>query len=398
MLNFKIVGCGAAGNKALANLLSIGYPSELCYFVNSTAVDIPKEYKNQSIIFGASHNRLGGCGKERNIGKKMLLEDLRNNSTIIDSIVDGNEQAIVLVGSTEGGSGSASIPILAKYFNEVYKKPVIIVLFFGFKDDIRGLQNSIEICQELSEDYTVVGIDNSSFLSEVNGNRFKAESMANDKFSLIIRILTGSLIKDGLQMIDDTDLFKIVTTPGYLIADGKTLDDRIKTAADYEKSIKDMLLSESHFIDPPKSSACKRIGCIFNLVEINDNINYSGNIIGDIYGHPYEYFISLADGCNTNDFFFIASGMKFPIDTIQNIYEQYKSRSESMDKSKDSFFDSIGSLRGNMDDSQFNMLGWTDKTNTRQNKSDFFGSFGISDFVDGEQKVTTSAIPDKEDY
>ena len=65
MLNFKIVGCGAAGNKALANLLSIGYPSELCYFVNSTAVDIPKEYKNQSIIFGASHNRLGGCGKER---------------------------------------------------------------------------------------------------------------------------------------------------------------------------------------------------------------------------------------------------------------------------------------------------------------------------------------------
>ena len=398
MLKFKIVGCGAAGNKAVANLIKLGFPKESCFFVNSTKVDIPAECENP-IIFGLTANRLGGCGKERSIGKQMLLEDMRTDASIIDNIV-GIEDAIVLVGSTEGGSGSASIPILAKYFHEVYNKPVICCLFFGFKDDIRGLQNTIEICQEMSEEYTIIGIDNAAFLDESSGNRFKAEKSANDKFALIVKILMGATINYGEQVIDDTDLFKIVTTPGYLIADGKELPSRIKTAADYEKIIKDLVLAESKFIDPPKAAGAKRIGAIFNLTEIDDSIDYSASKIGEIYGNPYEYFISVGPS-DRNEFYFIASGMKFPMERIQKIYDEYKSRSESMDKSKDSFFGNISQMRGNIDDSQFDMLSAKNpKPQVKANKSDFFGSFGISDFSDKGKKVTTGAIdPEtKEDY
>ena len=398
MLNFKVIGCGAAGNKAVANLIKLGFTKENCFFVNSTKVDIPEEAENL-ILFGTSTNRLGGCGKERSIGKRLLLEDMRVDAGEFDSIV-GREDAIILVGSTEGGSGSSSIPILAKYFHEVYHKPIICVLFFGFKDDIRGLQNTVEICQELSEEYTIIGIDNASFLDENSGNRFKAEKAANDKFALVVKILMGATIKYGEQVIDDTDLFKIITTTGYLIADGKDLPSRIKTSADYEKVINDLILTESHFIDPPTNAAAKRIGTIFNLTEIDDNIDYSGTRIGEVYGNPYEYFISLGPS-DKNEFYYIVSGMKFPMDRIRSIYEEYKARSEKLDKSKDSFFGDISQMRGNVDDSQFDMLSINNtKPSIKANKSDFFVSFGISDFSDNGNKITTGAIdPEtKEDY
>lgn len=397
MLNFKIIGCGAAGNKAAANLLTKGFPNDLVYFVNSTTVDIPKNVdEDKIIIFGKSGATKGGCGKERSIGKKMLLEDMQKDCSAFDKIVDGSEDAIVLCGSTEGGSGSASMPILAKYFKEVHKKPVIVVQFFGFKDDIRGLRNTIEICQEMSEDYTIIGIDNSAFLERCNNNRFRAEKAANEKFALVLKIIMGGTIIPGDQMIDDTDLFKIITTPGYMIADGTELPDRIKNTEEFNKIITNML-HYTDFIDPPKQAGCKRIGTIFNLIEIDDAIDYSGKSIGTVYGDPYEYFISLAENTNHhNDFYYIASGMKFPIDKIKAVYDEYQNRSSSMDISKDNFFANISAMRGNDGDSQFDMFDSSStKPDLKAEKSDFFASFGVKDFTDDGKKTQTGVV-DKE--
>ena len=397
MLSFKIIGCGAAGNKAAANLLEKGFPADYVYFVNSTTVDIPKNVaEDKVIIFGKSGATKGGCGKERSIGKKMLIDDMQNDCSVFDKIIDGSEDAIVLCGSTEGGSGSASMPILAKYFKEVHKKPVIVIPFFGFKDDIRGLRNTIEICQEMSEDYTLMGIDNSTFLDTCNGNRFRAEKSANEKLAIVVKILMGGTILQGQQMIDDTDLFKIITTPGYMIADYTQLPDRVKTTEDFNKLISDML-HHSNFIDPPKQAGCKRIGTIFNLIEVDDSIDYSGKVIGEMYGEPYEYFISLAENStHKNDFYFIASGMKFPIDKIKAVYDEYQNRSTSMDTSKDSFFANIGAMRGNNDDSQFDMFGPSEKKpNLQTEKSDFFASFGVKEFVADDGKKRQTGAVDK---
>ena len=176
MLNFKVIGCGAAGNKAAIELIESGFDSEQVILINSTYKDVPEEYRNKTIIFG---NGLGGCGKERSLGKKMLYADMMNNKISPEEMIASRDKGVVLVGSTEGGSGSSAIPILAKYFKEVVGLNVICVLFFGFQDDTRGLQNSIELAQELSEDYTIVAISNAKFLKDANNNRFKAEALAN---------------------------------------------------------------------------------------------------------------------------------------------------------------------------------------------------------------------------
>ena len=149
MMNLKVIGAGAAGNKAALTLIEKGFNKDNVVLLNSTKKDIPETYDGRTIIFGS--HRIGGCGKERNIGKQLLLNDLRNNEISFDSIADPDTNAVVIVSSTEGGSGSASTPIIAKYIKEVIGLPVIIVLLFGFNNDVRGMQNSIEICQELQD-------------------------------------------------------------------------------------------------------------------------------------------------------------------------------------------------------------------------------------------------------
>ena len=374
MLSFSVIGCGAAGNKAVIDLMKIGYNPKKCYLVNSTKKDIPAEYHDETIIFGASSNRLGGCGKERSIGREMLLADLKAGVIDLDRLVDPNDQAIVLVGSTEGGSGSSSIPILAKYFKQVHGKNVICIFFFGFNDDVRGMQNSIELCKELSTEYTVIGISNEKFL--MNGNKFMAEKCANELFVDVIKILTGAIIVPGPQMIDDTDLYKVVTTPGYMIANTLSFS-RPKTEQVYNETIKDFLNNQC-FVDPGKNPGAKRIAMIFDIPDSDSNIDYKGSVLRQLYGEPYEFFTHLNDQSEVYRVSYIVSGMNRPTEEIQNIYDEYIERTSRVNKSRDSFFDVIDQMTADESDKGFDMLKDTYKRDVKAAKSDFFSDFGRS--------------------
>ena len=62
MLRMHLIGCGAAGNKAVINFVQSGYMNNDKYdylLVNSTDKDIPAEYRANSMIFG--NNSIGGC-------------------------------------------------------------------------------------------------------------------------------------------------------------------------------------------------------------------------------------------------------------------------------------------------------------------------------------------------
>ena len=367
MLSFSVVGCGAAGNKAVIDLMNIGYNPAKCYLLNTTLKDVPSEYHEKVTIFGKSTNRLGGCGKERSIGKDMLMSDLKSNAIDIDSIVDHDDQAIVLVSSTEGGSGSSAVPILAKYFKKVHNMNVICVFFFGFNDDVRGMKNSIELCKELSEEYTVVGISNSKFLTGTN--KFNAERSANELFCNTIKILSGAIIQPGTQMMDDTDLYKVVTTPGYLIAN--TWDfQRPKTLEAYHKDFTNFLNSQG-FVDPSKNPGAKRIAMIFNTPE-DENIDYTAQDLRALYGEPFEYFTHLSDDCDGYSVSFIVSGMKLPAEEINSIYEEYMERTVKVSKDRDSFFDMIGGMESSEDERGFDMLTPSNQKTVQAAKQDFF--------------------------
>lgn len=384
MLNFKVIGAGAAGNKAAIRLIQSGFNADNVTLINSTSKDIQETFKDKAIIFGTGSDTLGGCGKERSIGKKLVLADMKSGSVDLDSIPDPDTHAIIIVTSTEGGSGSAVTPIMAKYIKEVLNIPVIICLFFGFNTDVRGMQNSIEICQELSDDYGVIGIANAKFLDE-SGNTRRAEQAANDKFVELVRILSGQDIVSGEQNIDDTDLFKLVTTPGYIRIETANIS-KIKNADQFNKAVS-AAIDSTVLMDCPDGA--KRIGMIFNMSgDISDFVDYSGTTIKKYYGIPYEMFTHVQESSNIDTLTWIATGLPMPIKEVQEIYDNYLKNSASVNKSKDSFFDAVGGMSGNQEDGMFDMLS-THRTpdDTTRARSSFFQGFGISDKTQPKFKV-----------
>lgn len=402
MLRMQIIGCGAAGNKALISLIeSNEIPQDKMSYllVNSTDRDIKPEYRANAMIFGASGSS-GGCGKERELGKKMILEDEENGIRNIDGKIDPFADLVVVVGSTEGGSGSASIPIISKYIRQVMHIPVIAVLFFGFNDDVRGMQNSIEICQELEDDIGVISICNSYFLRPSGGNKLLAERAANGQFINTMRAICGIDIHESSQNIDDTDLKKVILTPGYLTVIDHITFDGSKNIDQYEKRVSDVLDTSGFSMESPNKSA-KRIALIFNTKEDNEAVDFSGGLFKKRYGTPYELFTHVQDNGYDEDYVtLIVSGQNLPLDRVKKIFEDYKKATSSINKDKDSFFEEMASLRGDPTDSMFNMFSNNQsKEVTQADKDAFFKSFGVTPKSDNSPKSGTNRVKDSlKDY
>lgn len=401
MLNFKVIGAGAAGNKAAIQLLKSGFNENDVVLVNSTSKDIQEEYKDKSMIFGTGSETLGGCGKERNIGKQLILSDMRSMSISFDGLCDPDTNAVIIVSSTEGGSGSAVTPIIAKYVKEVLGMPVIVCLFFGFNTDVRGMQNSIEICQELSDDYGIIGISNSKFMDAANGNQRKAEQLANEEFVRLVSILSGTSITPSEQNIDATDLYKLVTTPGYMRIESTSLQ-KIKNVEQFNKAVT-AAIDESPLMDCTEYGA-KRIGLIFDISEpIADNVDYSAATIKGVYGTPYEMFTHVQHTDRPDRLTWIVTGLMLPLDEVKEIYQKYIDASSSVNKRKDSFFTAVSEMKGNQEDGMFNMLG-TKKAADAKAKASFFADFGLTqpsepkDKGPGKPVVKTKPSDTTEEY
>lgn len=377
MLKVQVIGCGAAGNKATIDMVEseLINSDEMSYLLlNTTDKDIKPEYRNHALIYG---NGIGGCGKERNLGKKAIIEDVENGVRSLDKLIDNEADFVIVVGSTEGGTGSAAIPIVSKYIKKVIGKPVIAVLFFGFGDDARGMQNSIEICQELSDEIGIISICNSKFTDGGNINKLDAERYANYKFIEYVRILIGKDIHESDQNIDSTDLKKVVMTPGYMSIQNVILRD-VKNSDQYEAMVNEFLDNNDVSMDSPTKSA-KRIAVVFSAKPEATYIDYSCNVFKNRYGIPYELFVH-AQNCNdlAPTAAVIVSGQKMPIDSINNIFNDYKSLSVSVDKTEDSFFDSVKEFAGNPDDGIFNMFdNVSSKPTVSSSKAAFFEEYGI---------------------
>lgn len=359
-----VLGLGAAGNKAAIKAIDLGViKKEYVCLINSTEKDIPSEYKESSIIIG---NNLKGCGKERGIAKDAILYYLKQNDIL--SSIPSNVDRVVIVSSTEGGTGSGSAPILAKYIRDVVDINTSIFAFTGFEDDARGLKNTISFMKEIDSETTIQIISNKKFLSEANDNYIKAQELANEEFCKRLVIMSGMILEESDQNIDDTDLHKLIDAPGLLDITYTDINDAIKNVEAFNK-LCSTLIDDSKSVDFTPTAS--RIGFIFNGKDSSrDSIDYSFKVLKSKYGEPFEVYKHLQEN-NTYPKEFIAciaSGMKLPIEAMQKTYDEYLSRTSKISKDKDSFFDMIGAFENPEEDDIFDMK----KRNVRSAKEDFF--------------------------
>ena len=187
-MKIKLIGVGAAGNKAVIEAVEQGVvDKESILLLNSTLQDIPVQYREPktAVCFSSKENS-GVCGKEPQIAEGLIMEALQNGTVNLDGLMEPDDRYAVIVTSSEGGSGCGASTVIAKYLSQVLDVHVHMVVFTGFEEDARGLQNTVHYFQNLSNEYTIEVISNKKFFK---GNKLKAEREANAEFVKKLSVL-----------------------------------------------------------------------------------------------------------------------------------------------------------------------------------------------------------------
>lgn len=346
----KIVGIGAAGNKAVWNAVQLGAIDQNdILLMNSTTKDFPQEATDRCCLI----SNVGGCGKERQLGKEIMEEFLQNQEMVqkfFNNFVKEKGEHLVIVTSMAGGTGSGAANVLGTYCYEYLECDVTIIAFKGFGDDLRELENTIGFLKDLNKNFTVQIIDNGSFIKEANDNKVEAEKLANMQLAIRLNFLLGHNIVPSNQNIDATDHYKLVTTPGYQQIEYSVLKN-IKNSENFAKTIKDMIDNSNGL---PTIPSCTCFGIILNVnPETINYFDFSYRYLKDKYGQTVETYLHIQyteDSGDDNEWIgLIVSGLKLPIKDLQEIYRQYCEYNEAVDKSEDSFFESVNNIQ--IDDS-----------------------------------------------
>ena len=378
-----IIGIGAAGNKSVINLVENEVVSiDDVMLINSTTMDVPDEYK--SIMQILSGSKKGGFGKERSKSKEAMFNDLRSGKiNIKNKVANGSYEFVAVVTSTEGGTGSGAATVLAQYVEQVIKLPVHLIGFTGFLDDVRGPRNTMEFMQDISKNMTVHLIRNDRYFQDGDHSVINAELAANDGLVNRMRVITGQVIRESKQNIDPTDIEKTVNLPGYEIAEYYELEDKIRNKKDFERILAQMC----DYSASMQSKGMGRMGVILNLNENSLLYTDDYSVLRNRYGVPYEQFVHRQSEPGKEFIAFICSGMKMPMDEVNEIYEQYQKISGSIDMSEDPFFDWAANAKGNSADSMFD----THKVEINSGDEDaFFASHEVKD-SDSKKPATTPA-------
>ena len=352
-----LIGNGAAGSKAAMEAVVQGVLDEKdVILVNSTSKDMPKEFGGKTIILSSQDT---GCGKERHVAKQYAENALKKGLFNFDNI--GEYTTVIFATSVEGGTGSGSTPILAKFFNQVHKKNVHIIAFTGFEDDVRGLANTIDFFKEVDSNLIIQAISNKSFMREAMQNKFKAEEMANLEMCKRIRVLTGMDFIDSKQNIDDTDILKVSNTSGYMTVDKHYLDRPLETQDDFNALIKKMIYNSKSV--KSANPGAVRLGVILNIDPMSeDAVDYTFSSLKEAYGNPYECFMQEQWDGKKEYVAFIASGMKMPVDELKAIHEKYEEMTAKVNKNVDEFYKELESMNLEDQDKMFDMIKPKDKS------------------------------------
>jgi len=333
----NLFGIGAAGNKAAINAIRKGIIDDsFVKLLNTTTKDIPDEFKINTNLVVQFSSMLGGCGKEPEKGKKAIVKAIQQKQIEINKMISDDVREVVLVTSTEGGTGCGATPMIAKYFSAM-DVPVHVFALIGFQDELRGINNTLKFFKELPDDVILHTIKNSYFLEGGNTSYTKAEELANDEFATQLEILIGSKMRPSNQNIDDTDHYKITSTPGYMDIKHIVLED-VKSKAQFTNAVTDAF-EYSSALDYDKTA--KRLAVIINANQrVQDAIDDKLTVIKNYSGEPFEIFRHIQepdDGENYIDV--ILSGMNFPEADIVRLGKKYQEKSSDIKKQPKSFSD-----------------------------------------------------------
>lgn len=372
-----VLGVGAAGNKAALALYQNDVIQEHhIKLLNTTLKDIPDGYKNSSMILKFD-SELGGCGKEPAKGRDAIIRAIKTDSINFSSMIGPEDKQVIIVTSTEGGTGCGATPIIAKYFDAM-NMPVHVFAFIGFQDEARGLQNTLKFFKDLPNSVILHTIKNSMFMDYTSSYQ-RAEEAANEEFVQQVKILLGMNMIPSSQNIDDTDQYKISITPGYMDIKHCHLQGAKSSSA----------VNGNIAVEFDNSTAlgyakgCKRLAVIINASEaVRDAIDDNFAVIKRYIGEPYETYRHIQnDGSGDEYMDIIIAGLQLPEEDILQMSKKYAQLKNTINKSSKSFDDIFNDIDLD-DDSEFDV---SIKNRNIKKDTDLFFDIAMSGTKDKKQ-------------
>lgn len=356
MKNYFIIGIGGCGNKIVQQGVDSGVIEKNNYLLmNSTSKDIPAGYNN--VVF--SEDQDYGCAKNRAAAKSLITTWLKNGGAeTLENTIDETVDCVVVVNSTEGGTGSGAAPIICKYIAEDLQVPAVInVPVFGFADSSAGCRNSLEYMKDFGDNICILPVSNQKAqktFETIGINTFKTEKQVNGVVLEHIAAILGQDIVNSDQNIDAADHLAIIANPGLMFVSTIDLSD-IRDINKFNNDIIGSIAKSIGFdIEPNLTNNRVKMGIYLNITD--GRLDYIGNDFSVLKKRLFgEYtpssFLHKQYAKEYGEFArIIISGFDIPIDEAEKLKASVETESTKVAGKGSSFFDQIQDVNVNVDD------------------------------------------------
>lgn len=343
MLNVGVIGIGNCGNQvAVLAAKELGCD---VIAINSSKNDLNTLPDTIPYILIGDER---GAGKNRNDAKKFLKESIMDmiQDTKFQTFIQGKD-AIYIVSSTGGGTGSGAAPVLSSIIRNSFRdeegkeKPVILVGVLPKIGEAYATQtNTLEYLTELYktlDDQTYMLYDNETLSKEPS---YLMMQKINKSIVDDIKVVRGDYnIPTPYASIDEKDIKMILEAPGRIvIASVRDLKEKDLDSVDIEDLIIEQLKTNSH-CELQRDKVLNRTGVITNLCE-NLNSIFNTNIpkVQEFIGVPVEDFEHVAvnpERKMENNVFLIMSGLTNINDRINKISDRIEEIQERQNIAKE---------------------------------------------------------------
>ena len=305
MLNILVIGNGQCGNRILdsINRHALGggrsygklakfysrqkFKSHVETLAFNTAINDLKEMKFTKAKDRIHISRLHGVGANRNIGKQVFEE---KKDIIMREIEErGDFDAVFILSSASGGTGSSFTPLLIKEMKKRYNYSVYCILVLPFREEgTLYLQNTAFSIRDITESGAdgIILADN-QYLKNIGGNIHEAYNRINDMIAERILFLLEALDSE-MMMVTDLGDFKTVmrggaglATMGFFKADKET---PIKNAIQNALSPAGLLFSTDVYKEASRAMVIiKGDRKYLNIDDISSEIEKLSEAVGQVF-------------------------------------------------------------------------------------------------------------------
>lgn len=330
MLNIGIIGIGNCGNQiAKLAVEQLGCPA---FAINTSEDDLA------TLPAGIPKKCIGdsqGSGKSREEAKKFLeksIMELIRSEEFMSFVTE--QEVILLVSSTGGGTGSGTVPIMTQIIKDTYKDadgiPIITIpigVMPKFSEGKSTQVNTLGFMHELwdvLENPTYMLFDNDTFrkqtsykvLEEVNKNVIAAIEVMQCKYNTLT----------PYDSIDPKDMKTILRTPGRLFIEVlKNIKEKDLDEADLEDLMIQKIKTSAQ-AEMQRDGNVFRTGVITNLSpKLNDMFDSHINKIRAFIGEPVEEFLHITVNAEKeleNSLVLIMAGLSKCVDRVDKVRDR----------------------------------------------------------------------------